>query len=112
MDSKIGSNWRPPEGWDNPYTVPDRALTAAALHNAFEAGASAIIPFVRAATIKEVGELLVQWKQSYPIRRWWVAKSGDESLIHLGDDKPLRCVIMPEEVYQAVLHGEMLKKVE
>lgn len=57
----MDSNWRPKEGWRNP-TIPTIQEMGGyrcdyeAYRQAFEAGASAIIPAVRQATLKEVGE--------------------------------------------------------
>ena len=59
----MNKNWRP-EGWENPYVDYGEELSevpvevsdywSTACHNAFEAGASAIIPFVRDVILREI----------------------------------------------------------
>ena len=49
------SNWRPKEGWNNPYSEEHQTHLGFQL---LEGGAPAIIPFIREATLKEVREWL------------------------------------------------------
>ncbi len=71
---KVDKNWRPDKGWENPYKQAVEVRKAAMVESepwanvslaldeelaeAFEEGASAIIPSVRAETLREVGDMI------------------------------------------------------
>ena len=71
----MDNNWRPPEGWKNPYSnYPvslDPGCPKCREASVFEEGASTIIPAVEEATLKAVGEWLIAHKAG-----WWIDEQG------------------------------------